>query len=116
LQDNAEPASNQLVEEYSPARCAQGRAQIPDAACPDPAKVVAVWSKLPAPLKAAILAIVNSTFPVAPPSATGSQQKITDNRQGVGSHPKNNFLAAIPSATGELTQQSDGKMEGKVTE
>lgn len=30
-------------------------------ACPDLARIVTVWSKLPAPLKAAILAIVNSS-------------------------------------------------------
>jgi hypothetical protein len=30
------------------------------ASCPQLAQVVTVWSKLPAPLKAAILAIVNS--------------------------------------------------------
>jgi hypothetical protein len=38
----------------------QIRAHVTGAVCPNLAKVVAVWSKLPAPLKAAILAIVNS--------------------------------------------------------
>jgi hypothetical protein len=37
------------------------RAHATGAPCPNLAKVVAGWSKLPAPLKAAILAIVNSS-------------------------------------------------------
>jgi hypothetical protein len=40
--------------------------------------VVESWVKLPAALKAAILAIVNSTFPAVPPSAMGNQQKTAE--------------------------------------
>lgn len=39
----------------------QIRTQIRGAACPDLAQVVAAWANLPSPLKAAILAIVNSS-------------------------------------------------------
>jgi hypothetical protein len=42
------------------AGCTQIRAQTADSASPDLAKVVASWEKLPAPLKAAILAIIKS--------------------------------------------------------
>ena len=38
----------------------QGRAHTIGASCPDLAKVVVSWEKLPAPLKSAILAIIKS--------------------------------------------------------
>jgi hypothetical protein len=53
---------------------------------------------------------------IRPESSTNGLPGHRANRQGVGSPPQSNFPGALPSATGELTQQSDGKMEGKVTE
>ena len=58
---NSESAHNQPLPTQAQAGYTQGRAQIPDAASPDLAKVVAAWTNLPAALKAAILAIVNSS-------------------------------------------------------
>ena len=58
---NSEFAQNQALPQHAEADYTQGRAQIPDAASPDLAKVVAAWTNLPAALKAAILAIVNSS-------------------------------------------------------
>jgi hypothetical protein len=58
---NSESAKIQPLPPHAPANYTQGRAQIPDAASPDLAKVVAGWANLPAALKAAILAIVNSS-------------------------------------------------------
>jgi hypothetical protein len=57
----SESAQNQPLPGPPQVEYTQGRAQIPDAASPDLAKVVAAWAKLSAPLKAAILAIVNSS-------------------------------------------------------
>jgi hypothetical protein len=48
--------------------------------------VVETWPKLSAPLKAAIVAIVNSTFPAAPPPATGiarNSADTTNNKQEI---------------------------------
>jgi hypothetical protein len=59
---NSEVAQNQASPQPAQNDCTQIRAQIPDLSCPELARVVAVWSKLPAPLKAAILAIVNSSI------------------------------------------------------
>jgi hypothetical protein len=57
---------SELVDSQAPAQTGKSdytqiRAHATGATCPNLAKVVAVWSKLPAPLKAAILAIVNSS-------------------------------------------------------
>jgi hypothetical protein len=58
---NSESSQKQPLPTLPQADCTQGRAQIPDAASPDLAKVVAAWAELSSPLKAAILAIVNSS-------------------------------------------------------
>jgi len=58
---NSESAHNQPLPTQAQAGYTQGRAQIPDAASPDLATVVAAWAKLSPPLKAAILAIVKSS-------------------------------------------------------
>ncbi len=50
-----QPVSNSLKAGYT-----QIRAHAADVFCPDLARVVAAWDKLPASLKAAILAIVDS--------------------------------------------------------
>jgi hypothetical protein len=49
----------------------------------DLAQVVTAWAKLPSPLKAAILAIIHSTFPDTSPSVPGqtNQQKVTEKRK-----------------------------------
>ena len=52
---DSQPSSQTDKTDYT-----QIRAHATGATCPNLAKVVAVWSKLPAPLKAAILAIVES--------------------------------------------------------
>ena len=70
--------------------------------------VVVAWPSLSQPLKAAIFAIVNSSDIARP--ATGLEGTAS------GVPPQSNFPAAIPSATGELTQKVDGKTESKVTE
>jgi hypothetical protein len=59
--ENSEVLPNQQSSETAKVGCTQIRAQIPDSASPDLAKVVAAWAKLSPPLKAAILAIVNSS-------------------------------------------------------
>jgi len=58
---NSEPAQNKPLPTQAQADYTQGRAQIPDVSSPDLAQVVASWVKLSPPLKAAILAIVNSS-------------------------------------------------------
>jgi hypothetical protein len=55
---NSQPPQSQVPPESTEAGHTQIRAQILDSSSPDLAKVVAAWSKLSAPLKAAILAIV----------------------------------------------------------
>jgi len=59
--DYSQGSQDQLVVDSSQRAHTQIRAQIPDALGRDLSQVVASWSKLPAPLKAAILAIVNSS-------------------------------------------------------
>jgi hypothetical protein len=54
------PLSPPLLQGNSEAGTQQGT-QSQVAACPQLAQVVTAWAKLPAPLKAAILAIVNSS-------------------------------------------------------
>lgn len=58
---NSESEQNQALPTNAEVLCTQGRAQIPDAASPDLAKVVEAWAQLSRPLQAAILAIVNSS-------------------------------------------------------
>jgi hypothetical protein len=57
---NSEGAQNPASPEPAQEGYTQIRAQILGELGPELARVVAVWLKLPAPLKAAILAIVNS--------------------------------------------------------
>jgi hypothetical protein len=57
---NSESTQNQATPQPAQVGCTQIRAQILGELGPELARVVAAWSKLPAPLKAAILAIVNS--------------------------------------------------------
>jgi len=52
---------------------------------------------------------------VRPESSTNGLPGHRANRHGVGSRPQSNFPAAIPSATGELTQKVDGKTESEVS-
>jgi hypothetical protein len=61
LAQNSENTQNQASPQPAQEGCTQIRAQILGELGPELARVVAVWSKLPGPLKAAILAIVNST-------------------------------------------------------
>ena len=58
---NSESTQNQPLPTDAQADCTQIRAQILGELGPDLARVVAAWSKLPAALQAAILAIVNSS-------------------------------------------------------
>ena len=58
--DNAEHVAKQSFPPASQDPATQIRAQTLDASCLDLAKVVASWSKLPSPLKAAILAIIGA--------------------------------------------------------
>jgi hypothetical protein len=55
---NSEASQRQVPPQCSQEGYTQIRAQILDSSSPDLAKVVAAWSKLSAPLKAAILAII----------------------------------------------------------
>jgi hypothetical protein len=66
---DSEASQNHLVTQSSREGYTHGYAQISGASCPDLAKVVTAWAKLPAALKAAILAIVGSldSFPEAKP-------------------------------------------------
>jgi hypothetical protein len=59
--EHTEVAHNQSIRDSARAGHTQIRAQITDALGRDLSQVVAAWSKIPAPLKAAILAIVNSS-------------------------------------------------------
>jgi hypothetical protein len=59
FEPSAKPSETSQKQDSS-GGCAQIRAQISDASCPDLSKVVASWPNLPAPFKAAILAIVKS--------------------------------------------------------
>ena len=59
-QQNSQAAENTLVSPVSTGDYTQIRAQTPDIASPDLARVVAAWEKLPQALKSAILAIVDS--------------------------------------------------------
>jgi len=68
--DNIEPATgkpysqvpqDELIPDSSSSAHTQIRAQIPGALGRDLSQVVAAWAELPSPLKAAILAIVNSS-------------------------------------------------------
>lgn len=58
--ENTELVENQPHKQLEKTSHTQGHAHAVGAVCPGLAKVVAGWSKLPAPLKAAILAIINS--------------------------------------------------------
>ena len=58
--ENSQEAQNQSATEAAQSDYTQIRAQIPDSSCPDLAQVVAAWSSLSQPLKAAILAIVGT--------------------------------------------------------
>jgi hypothetical protein len=58
---NPESAQNQPLTTHTQADYTQIRAQILGELGPELARVVAVWSKLPVPLQAAILAIVNTS-------------------------------------------------------
>ena len=60
---NAEVSQAQWFPNGTKEDHTQIRAQISEPTCPDLAKVVGAWSKLSHPLKAAILAIVDSAFP-----------------------------------------------------
>ena len=62
---SSEPAQDQLVAESSQSENTQIRAQMEGAWGRDLSRVVAVWSKISDPLKAAILAIVNSATAVS---------------------------------------------------
>ena len=55
---NSELVDSQALPQSEKSDYTQIRAQILDSSSPDLAKVVAAWSKLSAPLKAAILAII----------------------------------------------------------
>jgi hypothetical protein len=55
---NSELVDSQVPPQPDKSDYTQIRAQILDSSSPDLAKVVAAWSKLSAPLKAAILAII----------------------------------------------------------
>jgi hypothetical protein len=57
----SESTQKQSLPAQPQADYTQGRAQIPVAVSPDLATVVAAWAELSPPLKAAILAIVNSS-------------------------------------------------------
>ena len=59
--EHTEVPHNQSIFESAQTGNTQIRAQIADALGRDLCQVVAAWSKIPAPLKAAILAIVNSS-------------------------------------------------------
>ena len=61
---NSQASENQAVTESPRGGYTHGYAQISGASCPDLAKVVTGWAKLPAALKAAILAIVDSVLTV----------------------------------------------------
>ena len=100
---NAQAAQSQNDLQSANSDYTQIRAQILGELGPELAQVVAVWSKLSPPLKAAILAIVNSlneagpaagleasaskahpqsNFPVVPPSSTGNQQETAEKNEG----------------------------------
>ena len=59
--EHTEVPHNQSILDSARSGNTQIRAQITDALGRDLSQVVAAWSKIPAPLKAAILAIVNSS-------------------------------------------------------
>ena len=59
--EHTEVPHNQSILDSARTGNTQIRAQIADALGRDLSEVVAAWSKIPAPLKAAILAIVNSS-------------------------------------------------------
>jgi hypothetical protein len=59
--ETSQAAHNQSLPTLVQADYTQGHAQIPDVSSPDLTQVVAAWVKLSPPLKAAILAIVNSS-------------------------------------------------------
>ncbi len=66
------PQDSKVVEDQFGSKCAEAsntqiRAQITDALGRDLSRVVAAWSELSPPLKAAILAIVNSASDTANP-------------------------------------------------
>ena len=58
--EKSELVDSQVFSQAGKSGYTQIRAHAAGASCPKLAKVVAVWPKLPEPLKAAILAIVNS--------------------------------------------------------
>ena len=58
---NSDSAQSQPLPTHAQANYTQIRAQILGELGPELTRVVAVWSKLPAPFKAAILAIINSS-------------------------------------------------------
>jgi hypothetical protein len=59
--ENPQAIQNHVVRDSSSSAHTQIRAQIADALGRDLSQVVAAWPKIPSPLKAAILAIVNSS-------------------------------------------------------
>jgi hypothetical protein len=59
--ENPQASQNHVVRDSPSSAHTQIRAQIIDALGRDLSQVVAAWPKIPSPLKAAILAIVNSS-------------------------------------------------------
>jgi len=63
LPKNAETSQAQAVTSGTQAGYTQIRAQISEPVCSELAKVVVAWARLSQPLKAAIVAIVDSALP-----------------------------------------------------
>jgi protein involved in temperature-dependent protein secretion len=61
LSEYSQALQDQSIPDAASSAHTQIRAQITNALGRDLSQVVAAWSKIPAPLKAAILAIVNSS-------------------------------------------------------
>ena len=59
--ENSEVVEHQCIAPQVKAGYTQIHTQTPDALCPELSQIIAAWSKLSAPLKAAILAIINSS-------------------------------------------------------
>jgi hypothetical protein len=93
-----EPAGNTNNDAVNPASTHRGTHQ--DSAL---VKIASAWPTLPHALKAAILAIVNSSNEARP--ATGLEASPSE------VHPNSNFPAVSPSATGEPTINSTVKNE-----
>jgi hypothetical protein len=60
LLENSESIDSKYLPQHGKPDYTQIHAHAAGASCPDLSKVVAAWPKLPAPLKAAVLALVNS--------------------------------------------------------